>query len=85
MGRKIFLRKMIKIDKDKNQINISLNNHLYNDSIINRAMKDFESVCEFKKDNDHIIIIPKKQKDIELIGYEFCNYMLGLINNQGNL
>jgi len=76
---------MIRIDKEKNLVNISLNNHLYNNSIINTAMKDFESVCEVKRDNGHIIIIPQNQKDIELLGYEFCNYMLGLINNQRDL
>lgn len=48
---------------------------------MNQAMKDFKEVCDFKEESGDLVLIPKKGIDIDKLGYEFYNYILGLMKN----
>lgn len=71
----------IKIDLEKNEVAISFNKKFYNEKFIDMALKDFSKTCGVEKDRDLILLRPKEKTDINIIGYEFYNYVLGLIKN----
>ncbi|MBT3407596.1 hypothetical protein HN415_02830 [Candidatus Woesearchaeota archaeon] len=68
----------IKIEKGKNEVKIKLNIDIYTKKVINQAILDYKSVADIKFDREMIIIAPKDKKDLDLIGFEFCNYLVGL-------
>lgn len=71
----------VKINKKKNEIILSFNESFYDKKFINQAMEAFKEVCDVKKDKEFIFLKPKKEVDIDTLGYEFYNYVLGLIKN----
>jgi len=70
-------RKNVDVKGDK--VIINLNKQFYNSGILHMAVNDFKNICDVKI-NRYIILKPKtKDIDINTIGYEFYNYLLGLI------
>jgi len=71
----------VKINKAKNSVLVSFNENFYNKVHIDQAKKDYGEVCEIQSREDSVILKPKNKKDIDKIGYEFYNYVLGLMKN----
>ena len=69
----------VKVRKNKSEVILSFNYEVYDKKAIEQAMHDFEEFGLFKEERDSIIIIPKDKKTIKEIGYEFYNYVLGLM------
>ena len=76
----------IKIDKNKREICISLNKKFYDTKAVKESLADFKGICEGKIKEDrcliNIILKPKEKNMLNIIGYEFCNYALGLMKNK---
>jgi len=76
----------VKVDKQKNEICIFLNKDFYNMKVVKDALEDFKEVCNGKIKDDEknkikVILKPYKTLEINILGYEFCNYSLGLMKN----
>lgn len=69
------------IDREKNEVILRFNSKFYTKESINQALNDFYSVCTARKEGDAIILAPKEGIDINMMGYEFYNYVLGLMKN----
>ncbi|MBU4204938.1 HxsD-like protein [Patescibacteria group bacterium] len=77
----------MEINREKNEIFILLNKHFYNIESISNALEDFKDICcgelsDAGKDYIQIILKLKDKSMIEILGYEFCNYSLGLMKNK---
>ena len=74
---------MIKINKNKKEVSVVLKERFYPEKNVSEAIKDFQDICSIKKNKEELILKPKSDDvELETIGYEFCNYVLGLINNE---
>ena len=73
--------KTISANKKRSEVKINLNKTLYPAEAINRAAEAFKVVGEVKI-GDMVAIKPKDKCDLEELGYEFCDYVLGLIGNR---
>ena len=80
------------ITSDKDKIGLDFNTRIYSRGSILKALQDFRDVCkiDFKEDGDRILItMPKGAKDelteLENIGYELFNYVLGLMKNSAEV
>jgi len=71
----------IKVNKEKNEVILSFNEKFYNKKFIDKAIEEFKEVCDAKKEKDLIFLTPKEKVDLDILGYEFYNYVLGLIKN----
>lgn len=72
----------IRINRQKNEVRLRFNEQFYPKKYIDMAVDDFGKVCDFKESKDCLVLKPKGKEDISTIGYEFYNYVLGLIKNQ---
>ena len=71
----------IKIDISNGEVLISLNRKFYDLKLIKSVLLDFLDVCVVGLDDENqeyvsITLIPKDSSLLEIIGYEFCNYLL---------
>ena len=73
---------MEKIKISKNEVLVSFNKKFYNEESINQAVLDFKDICDAEEKNQGLSLKPKQNKDINLLGYEFYNHVLGLMKNQ---
>ena len=73
--------KMIRINKQKNEVLLSLNENIYDKKSIEKAVNDYKEICSVRKAGKDIILIPKKGIDIDKLGYEFFNYVLAVMKN----
>jgi hypothetical protein len=77
----------IDIDKKNQEVKLILDTKFYGFQSILHASKDFTENCWVYMDgdkNDKILVTlkPKKESiDINKLGYEFYNYVLGLMQN----
>lgn len=71
----------IKINHETNEVRIRLNENFYPKDIVDLAIRDYLDFCDVFLDDDIIILKPKKEVDINRLGYEFFNYVLGLVKN----
>jgi hypothetical protein len=70
----------IKIQNDR--VIITINPKLYNMASIEQTINDYAGICDFEYDQvENKITLKNINKDIDLniIGYEFCNYALSLM------
>lgn len=78
----------INIDKEKNEVKIDINTEFYELDKIIESAQEFTDSCWVYVDrqNDsrvNVIIKPKsKEIDINTVGYEFYNFVLGLMKNK---
>ena len=73
------------IEIEENKIKIELNKKFYDLDAVKESLKDFNKVCNGTIANKKVIEITLKPKDKSLtniLGYEFCNYVLGLMKNK---
>jgi len=76
------MKMTIKTNKQRNEVKINLNNALYPAEAINMAAEAFKVVGEVKAGGT-VTIKPKDNKtNLKELGYEFCDYVLGLIGNR---
>ncbi|MBU0758328.1 MAG: HxsD-like protein [Nanoarchaeota archaeon] len=77
----------MQIDKKNREVKIVLDTVFYGYGAILQAGKDYlEHAWVFIDGdvNDKVLVTMKPKKDdldVETIGYEFCNYVLGLMQN----
>ena len=72
----------VKINKAKNEVLVNFNNIFYKKEFIDRAVLDFKEACDITKLDEGLLLKSKEKADIDVLGYEFYNYVLGLIKNQ---
>lgn len=75
---------VVNVDMDNNEVTIRLNKNFYDIESIKKSVEDFSSLCSAKvNDGDYIDIILKSKgnSDINLLGYEFSNYVLALMKS----
>ena len=73
---------MEKIKISKNEVLVNFNKQFYNEEFIKQAVLDFKDLCDVEEKNQGLLLKPKQNKDIDLLGYEFYNHVLGLMKNQ---
>jgi len=72
----------VKINLENSEIRVNFNEKIYGKMFIEKAAEDFSLVCEVKKSEDGLLLKTKDKEDLEILGYEFYNYVLGLVRNQ---
>lgn len=82
------MNKTVIIDKKKNLVRLNINLLFYTEEKIKEACKDFEEICSMRflssKENFVISLKPKKKNiDINILGFEFMNYLLGISKKRG--
>lgn len=74
------------IEIEKNKIKIKLNKKFYDLNAVKESLKAFNKVCsgDIKKNKEIIKITlkPKDKSQTNILGHEFCNYVLGLMKNK---
>ena len=73
------------IEVEENKIKIKLNKQFYDLNAVKESLKDFNKVCNgtiANKKGIEIVLKPKDKKLTNILGYEFCNYVLGLMKNK---
>lgn len=71
----------IKTNKKRSEVEIRINKDIYPSEAISSAAEAFKVVGTVKV-NDTVTIRPKDSKtNLRELGYEFCDYVLGLIGN----
>ncbi len=74
--------KRVTVDKGKNLVILTFNNNFYPRDLIRQAMTDFDEVCDSSFENENFILKPKNDEiEIGKLGYEFYNYLLGLMKS----
>lgn len=71
----------IKINKAKNEVFVSFNEYFYKKEFVDQAVVDFKEACDIEKTEEGLLLRPKEEMDIDTLGYEFYNYVLGLMKN----
>ena len=74
---------MIKIEES--EIRIKLNKQFYDIGAVKECLNEFGQVCSGKITNKkaiEIILKPKDRPLANILGNEFCNYVLGLMKNK---
>jgi len=61
---------------------VDFNEQFYKKEFIKQAITDFKEICEIEKTEEGLLLKPKKELNIDILGYEFYNYVLGLMKNQ---
>ena len=74
---------MEKIKIKNNEVVLNFNKDFYDAGFIEQAVEDFKGACEIRKIKENIVLKPKNPGDLKIIGYEFYNYVLGLMKNAG--
>ena len=71
----------VHVDHANNRVGLSVNTYFYDKEVLLKCLKDFEKVCKVSKKMEqnifHISMVPKEETDLDLLGYEFYNYLLG--------
>ena len=69
-------------DTDKNLVILTFNDTFYPKDLIEKSILDFKEVCDSDFQGEKLILKPKNNEiDINTLGYEFYNYLLGLIKS----
>lgn len=72
----------VKINKAKNKVLVNFNEQFYKREFVDKAILDFKEVCDIKKSKEGLLLRPKEKLNIDILGYEFYNYVLSLMKNQ---
>ncbi len=75
----------IEIDYKSKEIGLCLSKDFYSVDAVKQAIEDFKGICDSSLSNKKDILISLKLKtdeDINIVGYEFCNYVLALMKNE---
>ena len=80
----------VNINKKEGEVKLIVDTKFYGSGAIMQAAKEFGESCwvlvDGDKDDKMLVSLKPKLKDIELdtLGYEFYNYMLGLVQDAYN-
>ena len=78
---------LITIGKDKKTVRIRINPVFYPREYIEEACKDFEALASIRMSTHngmvYLTLKPKKKVDLNTLGFEFMNYILGLSKKSG--
>ena len=70
------------VDEDKKLVILTFNDNFYPEELVNKAIMEFNEVCDSSRQGEKLILKPKDSEiDINTLGYEFYNYLLGLIKS----
>jgi hypothetical protein len=72
---------MEKIKVVNNLVKLSFNKEFYSDKAIEQTISDFSEICDIKKEGNVVVLIPKEELDLNELGHEFYNYVLGIMKN----
>jgi hypothetical protein len=80
----------ISVNKDERSVSIKFDTRFYPSAHVFRAIQDFSGICTISIDGSgaelSIVMKPKSDEiDIGTLGFEFYNYVLGVIKNEGNI
>ncbi len=79
--------KNIIVDKKNKVVNINVNSVFYPKGHVKQACKDYKEICSTKimtsTKKIKIILKPKKSVDVNILGFEFMNYLLSLSRVEG--
>ena len=79
--------KNIIVNRKDKVVKISINPMFYSKEHVKQACKDYEEICSTKmltfKKKIQIILKPKKSVDLDILGFEFMNYLLSLSKIEG--
>lgn len=73
--------KKVEVNQKQNQVKLFFNKKFYDKKFIDIALNDYSKVCNIKQEGDAIILEPKEEIDLTILGCEFYNYVLGLMKN----
>jgi len=76
---------MISFDKNRKKVIVTMNKDFYNLDSVKKAAEAFKDAADISvsvKDKIIVSIMPDENM-IDIIGYEFCNYVLSLMKNEG--
>ncbi len=82
------VRMSVNMDRKAEKVTIKLNRRFYNIGSIRRGIKDFSGLCSADVNNAEQFEIVLKSKgglDVQILGYEFCNYVLALMKNNNTV
>jgi hypothetical protein len=80
---------MTRVDESGDRVTVTFDINVYTPQGIFKAAHDFTDSCFVRVDGDKAkflkVVLQPKYEDIEMktLGYEFCNYVLGTMKNQG--
>jgi hypothetical protein len=70
----------------KHEVLLILKKDFYKGEIIKEVIEDFKEIClsevEECEDSFRVLLKPIQEKDLENLGCEFSNYVLGLMKNR---
>ncbi len=72
----------VKINKAKKEVLVSFNKKFYKTESVDKAILEFSKICDIKRDENGILLKPKEKLNINVLGYEFYNYVLELMKNE---
>ncbi len=73
---------MKRVIVENNAVILTFNKTFYPEEIIRQAGTDFQEVCEIDYEGEKLVLKPKTNEiDMQKLGYEFYNYLLGLIKS----
>ena len=70
------------VDEGKKLVMLTFNDNFYSKDLIEKSILDFKEVCDSNFQGEKLILKPKNNEiDLNTLGYEFYNYLLGLIKS----
>ncbi len=69
------------INREKNEVILRFDNRLYSKEYIDQAIKEFSEICDSREEKENLVLIPKDISDLDRLGFEFYNYVFGLVKN----
>ncbi|MCF7861544.1 HxsD-like protein [Candidatus Woesearchaeota archaeon] len=72
---------MERIEVDGKLVKLSFNKDFYSDKAIEQTIADFAEVCHAKWEGELLVLTPKEMIDLDELGREFYNYVLGIMKN----
>lgn len=80
----------ITVNTEEKQVLVNFDTKLYPSDCVFKAAQDFSDSCwtsvDGTQENLQVMLRPKSDEiDLDTLGYEFYNYVLGIIKNEGKI
>lgn len=80
----------INVNNEEKQVLVNFDTRFYPSDCVLKAVQDFSDSCWTSTDsssgNLQVMLRPKSEEiNLDTLGYEFYNYVLGIIKNEGNI
>lgn len=74
----------MRVHEKEGKITVKFNPNFYSEESIKRTAEDFKEVCEAEVTIEKDIVVKLTPKEeIDNLGHEFANYVLGIMKNEG--